>query len=291
MGRVPVSAPMERIAIDILGPLPETDQGNRFIVIIGDYFTKWIEAYATRDHKATTIAKVLVEQFILRYGLPGTIHTDQGRDFESHLIKELCSLLDINKTRTTPWHPQSDGLIERFNRTLETMLKQSVEKHQRDWDLHVPYCCSAYRNASHATTGATSNKLMLGRDLPLPSHLYARIPQEEVNSSIPLVDNIVNKFQEAHTLARQQTQLKVKSYTKQYDRTLNTLKIKPGQWVWLFNPKRRIGISPKLTPQWEEYPYKVLELLSDLVVEIQHYKSICEISAIKGLQNDPHFKA
>ena len=90
--------PIERIAIDVMGPLPETARGNKFIVVIGDYFTKWTEAYATKDHKAETIARILVEEFIRRFGIPGSIHTDQGRDFEGHLFRDMCRMMDIEKT-------------------------------------------------------------------------------------------------------------------------------------------------------------------------------------------------
>ena len=121
---------MERVAMDILGPLPETDAGNKYILVVGDYFTKWKEAYPMRDMEATTVARLLVNEFFCRFGLPDTLHTDQGRNFESSLIKEICSLLGIHKTRTTPYHPQSDGLVERFNRTLLNMLSLATSEDQ-----------------------------------------------------------------------------------------------------------------------------------------------------------------
>ena len=107
----PAKYPLERIAMDILGPLPETEHGNKYILVIGDYFTKWKEAYPMRNMEATTVANILVHEFISRFGAPKYLHTDQGRNFESGFIKESCSLLDIKKTRTSPYHPQSDGNI------------------------------------------------------------------------------------------------------------------------------------------------------------------------------------
>ena len=88
-----VGAPLERVAMDILGPLPETDRGNRYVLVVGDYFTKWIEAYPLPNQEANTIARVLVEQFICRYGVPKELHSDQGRNFESNLMMEVCKLL------------------------------------------------------------------------------------------------------------------------------------------------------------------------------------------------------
>ena len=106
-----VGQPFERIAIDIAGPFPVTDDGNRYIMVIGDYFTKWVEAYAIPNQEVTIVAKKLVHYFCCRYGAPMEIHTDQGRNFESRVFKELCRLLGIRKTRTTPLHPQSDGMV------------------------------------------------------------------------------------------------------------------------------------------------------------------------------------
>ena len=110
-----VGAPMERIAVDVLGPLPLSDSGNKYLVIASDYFTKWPEAYPIPNQEAMTIAKCLVEEFFSRFGVPLEIHSDQGRNFESSLFQEMCKLLQVRKTRTTPLHPQSDGMVERMN--------------------------------------------------------------------------------------------------------------------------------------------------------------------------------
>ena len=118
---------MERIALDILGPLPSTDDGNKYILVVADYYTKFVEAYAIRDEQAHTVAQKLVEEFICRYGVPNEIHSDQGRNFESNLFKEVCKLLGVRKTRTTPYNPKSDGMVERFNRTLLGMLVTDLE--------------------------------------------------------------------------------------------------------------------------------------------------------------------
>ncbi|PIK39039.1 Retrovirus-related Pol polyprotein from transposon [Apostichopus japonicus] len=124
---------LQRCAMDIMGPLPVSSRGNRYVVVIADYFTKWTEAFAIADMEAETVARVLVEEFICRFGVPEELHTDQGRQFESELFQHMCRLLDIHKTRTTPFHPQSDGMVERFNRTLEDMLSLVVSENQKDW--------------------------------------------------------------------------------------------------------------------------------------------------------------
>ena len=106
---------MQRIAMDILGPLPETERQNKYILVASDYFTKWRESYLMKNMEAENIAEQLVSNSICCYGVPYYIHTDQGKNFESFLISEICQLFVMTKTRTTPYHPQSDGLVEQFN--------------------------------------------------------------------------------------------------------------------------------------------------------------------------------
>ena len=103
--------PMLRIALDIQVGLPVTDGGNRCILVVSDYFTRWAEAYALPNQEATTVARKLVDEFVCRHGVPESLHSDQGADFESKLFTEMCKILGIHKTRTTAYHPQSDGLV------------------------------------------------------------------------------------------------------------------------------------------------------------------------------------
>ena len=117
-----IGAPMERVAIDIAGPLPTTVTGNRYILVAMDYFTKWPEAFAIPNQEARTVATVLVNEFFTRFGMPNELHSDQGRNFESAVFQECCALLRIRKTRTTPMHPESDGMVEKFNWTLGQQL-------------------------------------------------------------------------------------------------------------------------------------------------------------------------
>ncbi|KRX51502.1 Retrovirus-related Pol polyprotein from transposon, partial [Trichinella sp. T9] len=118
----PVSHPFQRVAMDLVGPLEETQIGNRYILVVCDYFSKWPEAFPLPNAEARTVATALVNGVFCRYGAPETLHSDQGRNFESELVKEVCQLFGVTKTRATAYHPQSDGLVERMNRTLLDML-------------------------------------------------------------------------------------------------------------------------------------------------------------------------
>lgn len=119
-----------------------------------------------------------MEQVIVRFGVPSVIHSDQGRQYESKLFMEMCRLLVITKTRTTPYHPKSDGMVERFNRTLISMLTTYVQENQKDWDLHLPYILMAYRSAVHESTNFSPNMLMLGREATTPLDLMFEMPTE-----------------------------------------------------------------------------------------------------------------
>ena len=136
LSKYTVGAPAERIAADIMGPLPTTESGHKYILLVVDYFTKWPEAFPLPNQEAATVAEVLVKEYVCRYGVPLSLHSDQGRNLESHLIQEKCSILGISKTRTTPLHPQSDGLVERMNCTLEPQLSLLLSRPEQHLPVH-----------------------------------------------------------------------------------------------------------------------------------------------------------
>ncbi len=135
--------PLQLVAMDIVGPFPESPAGNTHILVVADYFTRWTEAYPIPNQEATTVARILTDEFFFRFSPPEQLHSDQGRNFESDVIAEVCRLLGVVKTRTTPYPPQSDGLVERFNRTLLDMLATSVRERPFDWESQLRRLCLA----------------------------------------------------------------------------------------------------------------------------------------------------
>ena len=154
MNTDPAGYPMEKIAMDIIGLLPTTENGNRFILVVIDYFSRWPEAYAIPNQKAHTVAEKLVQEWISKYGVMKQLHTHKGKSFENEVLKELTDILRIKKTRTTPYHPQSDGMVERLNRTLKDMLAKTVNDQHNDWDIRIPQVLLAYRTTTHMSTGS-----------------------------------------------------------------------------------------------------------------------------------------
>ena len=244
-----VGAPMERVAVDVTGPLVESDIGNKYILMVCDYFTRWTEAFALPNQEAISIAEVLVEQFFCRFGCPNQLHSDQGRNFESEIFQGVCELMGIEKTRTTPLHPQSDGLVERFNRTLKDMLSLFVEANQRDWDKHLPYLMMAYRSAVHESTGYRPVEMMLGRNMNLPVDLETERPSangEEVITPLEFLYQLKERMEVIHRFARENMRRASERQKKYYDLKARNHLYKRGDAVWLHNPTRKKGLSPKL---------------------------------------------
>ncbi|KAF8566485.1 hypothetical protein P879_03694, partial [Paragonimus westermani] len=144
--------PGQRVGVGIMGPLPVTNRENRYILVPVDYFTKWSEAVFIEQQDACTVAAAIIIEWIVRYGTPIMPHSDQGAAFESQLLRATCHLLGIKKTRTTPYHPQGNGLAERTNRTTKALVQSFPERHQADrWDELLPRCMLAYRSPIHTT--------------------------------------------------------------------------------------------------------------------------------------------
>jgi transposase InsO family protein len=162
-----VGMPMERVCIDIAGPFPESNGKNKYALIVTDWFTKYVEIYAMPNQEASTVAQTLTREFFSRYGVPHYLHSDQGTNFESKLFAGVCKLLGIQKTRTTPFRPQSDGQSERNIKTLIKMVAMTAE-HQSEWDEHLPFLSMAYRSTPHESSGLTPNFMMYGRELAMP---------------------------------------------------------------------------------------------------------------------------
>ena len=188
-----VGEPFEMISIDITGKHPRSYRGNEFIVTIVDIFTKWAEAIPVRTHTAPVVAKVLLDHIISRFGTPSKILSDQGREFESNLFQELCSKLEIHKVRSSPYTPSTNGCVERFHRTLNSMLAKVITDNQRDWDDRLSAVMAAYRSARHESTGFSPNFLVFGHENRAPIDLIlGPILEESEKYKIVLMTNLLN---------------------------------------------------------------------------------------------------
>ncbi|KAF0706282.1 hypothetical protein AaE_014191 [Aphanomyces astaci] len=154
-----------------LGPLPTSDNGNKYILVFADYFTRWVEAIPVPDLKTSTFSRVFIDEVLCRFGVPGRLLYDCGSNFVSELATTMYTTLGINKLASAAYHPQGQGLVERFNHTIIQMLKIYVNDHQTDCDTYLPRLLFAHRTSHHETLGDSPYFCLFGRDLTLPLDL------------------------------------------------------------------------------------------------------------------------
>lgn len=262
-----VGGPFERVGMDILGPFPSTRRGNRFVLVVSDYFTKWPEAIAVPNQEAETVASALVEHVFSRHGVPAEIHTDQGRNFESRLVNEMSRLLGTRHTRSTPLHPQSGGLVERLNRTIAKYLTAFIGEKQDDWDKLLPLFLLAYRSSPHVTTGFSPALMVYGREFQLPEELV-RPALIEPQFSTTYAFQLRKALLEIREFARQNMGHQMKLQKDRFDRHAKPVSFQEGDWVWVHEPRRTVGRCPKLQPQWTG-PWTVLQKRNDVLYRVQ----------------------
>lgn len=161
--KITTTEPLELVCMDYL--TVEPSKGNiQNILVMTDHFTKFTIAVPTRNQTARTTADAIFNEFIVHYGLPRKLHSDQGANFCSNIIKELCQITGISKSRTTPYHPMGNGITERFNRTLISMLGTLDLEQKHNWKKYIYPLVHAYNSTIHDSTGFSPYFLMFGRE-------------------------------------------------------------------------------------------------------------------------------
>ena len=265
-----VGAPMDRVATDITGPFPVSEKGFKYILVIQDHFSKLVEAYPIKDQSAGTVAHVLVFEFFSRFGLPIELHSDQGSNFSSELFRQVCKALDIHKTRTSPYHPSGNGMVEVFNKTLLNMISAYVNDNQKDWDIYLPLLTSAYRSCAHDSSGLSPNQIMLGREVHQPISLAFGFPGSDNCPASPVeyVSDLWNKMSEIQVYVRKHLGIAAERQKRNYDSRISSNTYSVGDLVYYLDSSRKIGFSPKLRSQPWKGPFVVSKKFSDLLFEI-----------------------
>ena len=249
-----VSEPFSRIAMDIVGPLPRSRSGNRYVLVVCDYGTRYPEAVPVRTIDAVTVAEELMKLFS-RVGIPREILTDQGSNFQSQLLRELYRLLHIDALLTSPYHPQMDGLVERFNQTLKSMLKKTASEEGKDWDRLIPLLLFAYREVPQESTGFSPIEMLYGRDVRGPLDILKESWEVDKRSDQNIVSYIMlmrEKMERMSEEAQVNQQVASERQKTWYDRGARDRSFKPGEEVLVLLPTT----TSKLTAQWQA-PYRV----------------------------------
>jgi transposase InsO family protein/predicted aspartyl protease len=236
--------PFELVSIDITGPHPPSRRGNVYILTVVDHFSKWAEAFPIRNHHADTVARQLVTHVFARFGMPRQLLSDRGPEFESNLFAELCRLMKIEKLRTMSFKASTNGVVERFHSTLNSMLAKLVAEDKRDWDECLPIALAAYRASKHESRGFTPNFVVLGRenrapaDLVLPSPVGSRAVNSPIETFVVDTCDRMRKAYEVVRLHLADAAVRRKEY---YDSHAKPAEFEVGQKVFVYYPRCKKG--------------------------------------------------
>ena len=220
------------------------------VLVMTDVCTKFTQAVPTRDQKARTVAKVLVQEWFVRFGVPLRIHSDQGRNFEGKLVAELCQMYGVSKSRTTPYHPQGNGQCERFNRTLHDRLRTLPPEKKRRWVDNLQELVYAYNSTPHSSTGYAPYFLFFGREPRLPVDCLLGIDGEDWVSSHQ------ERLADAFKAAAERTEKEVLRRQKLNDKNVNDVGLEIGTRVFARNRSEK-G-RHKIQDVWNSTPFKVI---------------------------------
>ena len=265
LGQITSTGPLDLVCIDFLSIEPDS-RGIANVLVVTDHFSRYAQAFPCKDQKALTVAKTLFERFFVHYGLPSRIHSDQGRDFESRLIKELLGMLGIRKSRTSPYHPQGDAQPERFNRTLLSMQGTLDPAKRSQWSQSISQLVHAYNCTKNEATGYSPYLLMFGREARLPVDVCFNTSADgkDAVKYQQYVENMKRDLQNAYKLASEASQKNHDRNKKNFDKRVRHHTLEEGDRVLIKN----LGLTGKhkLQDRWNSLPYIVVEKLPDLPV-------------------------
>jgi hypothetical protein len=235
---IPVGHPFDRVGIDYVGPLPRTTKGNRYIIVATEYLTKWVEATATPDCTSQTTAQFIYSEIICRHGAPKEILTDRATSFQNELINALFHIVGTKHRLSSPYHPQTNGLTERFNRTLCNILAKYAEQHKGEWDSYLSSALFAYRTAQQGTTKLEPFELLYGRKATLPIDLQLKRPSPESNLPQAVHKHhqlISNQLEQRRSDAQQNILQRQQQQQERYNKSHPGMNYQIGDKVLMFN--------------------------------------------------------
>lgn len=250
--------PLQMVFADI-AELPTSRKGNRYILVVVDHFSKYTNIYPMRDQTAHSVAKHLFEDYITEHGIPECLHTDQGRQFESRIVQDLCEKLGIRKSRSSPYHPQGAGIVERANRVIKDQLAKYIADQGGEWDQHIHQLQLAYNTSVHSSTGLTPYFILHGREARIPASITCPVLTQPHVSPQEYVSDICARLRKAFQHTQQKSQQAQNRQKSDYDTSTRMIKYVPGDLVWLHDP---VNARNKLEPNWKG-PFVVISVSSD----------------------------
>lgn len=269
---IKIGQPFDRLGMDIVGPLPKTKNGNMYIVVATEYLTKWPEARAIPNAKASSVVSFFYEDIICRHGCPKEILTDRGTHFVNEMLNSLCDKFGVKHRLSTAYHPQTNGLVERFNRTLCETLAKFANENKDDWDQYISSALFAYRVKKHNTTRHEPFYLMYGRNVTLPIEFLVPTKvgidhendlQEDLLKRIQMISGKITEDRLKTQDIIYQEQQKQK---QRHDKNLKEIQFKIGDLVLLY--KSQLREKKKLEERWNG-PYYIHEILGNGAYKIR----------------------
>ena len=295
MKSIIVTEPWHTVGIDITGPLPKTRRGNRFILVVVDYFTKWVELFPLQCTKANIIAQLFLDEVICRFGFPIRVISDNGVQFLSKIFIQLCDLLGIHHQRTPLYHPQSN-LSERINRTLKPILASLAHNDSKSWDLKLSQIAFALRTAPSESTDNSPAFLMFGRHPRQPLDLL--LPAPTVSDNLPSStelsvyrERLLADLLPAYKTARELLDISHQTQARNYNAHRRPLEFEQGDLVWVTSLS---GIAmgkwrgSKMQPR-REGPFKIITKLSSVTYELENIISHQRLSPIHVERLTPYY--
>jgi len=270
--------PFEKVALDITGPLPVTNKGYRYILGIVDYFSKFPVFVALRNTESKTVAEALLKHWICLFGCPYSIHSDRGTSFESSIIHELCQWLGIKKTKTAPYYPQSDGLIERLFRTMKDMLFATTRTYKKEWDEVLPIVEMGIRATIQGTIKLSPFETIFGKPMRTPAtwiYDYARVGMtptnvnEDKRTCNEFVRNLQHKMRDIWATICQRNTKKRENAAERHQAIRKATPLGIGQHVMA----KILPVERGVTLARYEGPYKITKQLGDWTYELTNVEN------------------
>ena len=247
-----VPGAFERVSVDILGPLPITTSGNRYVLCFSDHCTRWPILVPLKVTDASTIARAFFDYVICEHGCPQTLLSDRGQNFLSKIVLEVCRIMRTHKLNTSSYHPQCNAIQERFNAVILDTISHYVNEYQSDWDKYITAIQFAYRTTpAENSVGFSPFFLLYGREARLPIDVtllaQCKYPDKTLREHI---HNLVSQLEVFRDISKRHAERNQAKMKERFDDRAQDVPYQVGDSVWIYIPALQQGLSRKLSKFW-----------------------------------------
>jgi hypothetical protein len=270
--------PFDVVGVDIVGPFKVSNRGNKYILVMMDHFTRWVELKALPEVSAEAVCQAIFDEIICRHGCPEKILSDQGQQFVGDVMKALCAKLGVKKIQTSPYHPQTNAHVERFNRYLVTAMRMYVNSTLKNWDEQLSAIAFAYRTGYNASTGDSPYFLIHGREPKMPLDVEL---QFKSNGELKSKDDLVVGLKRALKAAKDMQKNSIEKNKRIFDGHQKEEEFKPGDLVMLYYPNKLLNKLAKrctgpfrIMEKTSPVNYKIcdLQMKQEMIVHVQRIR-------------------